>query len=68
MTFPMTNLSLYIAADGSGKNFPTGLIAVILVGIFIIASVISGIVSFKVKLKKMRNNSENTAGDDENES
>ena len=70
MTFPITDTLLYIAADNNGKNFPTGLIAVILVVVFIIASVISGFVSFKVKLKKLRkqNNSENVSGDDQNES
>lgn len=68
MTFPITDMILYIAADGSEKGFPTSLIAVVLVGIFIIVSVVSGIVSFKMKLKKMRNNSKNAAGDDKNES
>ncbi len=68
MTFPITDMIVYIAADGSEKSFPTGLAAVVLVGIFIIVSVVSGIVSFKMKLKKMNNNSKNAAGDDKNES
>ncbi len=63
MTFPITDMLAYIAADGSGKNFPTGLIAIIL----IIVSITSGIVSFKLKLKKIRNQ-KNKAGDAENES
>ena len=65
MTFPITDMLAYIAADGSGKNFPTGLIAIILIGIFIIVSITSGIVSFKLKLKKIRNQ-KNKAGDAEN--
>ncbi len=62
MTFPTTD-SIYLFAVGLSEKPDTLLIIAVSVVIFIAVSVISGILAYKLKLKKIRQNKEK---DDEN--
>ncbi len=64
MTFPITDFSLKIAENTADINIPVWLVVVICVVIFLASTVIFGFMSYKIKLKKLKNK---TDSNDENQ-
>lgn len=63
MTLPITEL--LTAVNASSDNVPTFLMVIICVVLFFIAGGIGGIIAYKTKLKKLREN--NKSPDDDND-
>lgn len=57
MTLPITDFSVYLAENSASSDVPAGIVILVSIVIFIAATVLCGILSYKMKLKKLRNKS-----------
>lgn len=68
MTLPITDFSLYLAENGTFSDVPAGIVILISAVIFIAATALGGIISYKVKLKNLQKNSpENKSSESDKE-
>ena len=57
MTLPITDFSVHLAENNATSDVPAGIVILVSVVIFIAATALCGILSYKIKLKNLRNKS-----------
>ncbi len=57
MTLPITELSVYLAESGASSDVSAGIVILVSAAIFIAATALGGILSYKIKLNALRKKS-----------
>lgn len=57
MTLPITDFSVYLAENSASSDVSAGFVILVSAVVFIAATALCGILSYKIKLKNLRNRS-----------